>query len=173
VSFVRPGAAALLARHAELLVAAGVVAAGLWLARHGGPLFGLLGGGLAAVGAGLGWIALARRRFAPSGAGPGLVEVVEGEVRYLGPGYGGTAALADLVEIRLLERRGRRVWRLAPEGAPPLYIPLEALGAEALFDLFATLPGLGAGRLVEALARPGTPDRLVWHRGAGPPLPPR
>ncbi len=173
MSFIRPGASAFLARHAELLVAAGAVAAGLWLAGRGGPLFGLLGGGVSATGAGLGWIALARRRFAPPGAGPGLVEVVEGEVRYLGPGYGGTAALADLVEVRLLERRGRRVWRLALEGAPPLYIPLEALGAEALFDLFATLPGLGAGRLIEALARPATPDRLVWRRAAPPALPPR
>ncbi|MCL4188740.1 MAG: hypothetical protein KJZ85_14130 [Rhodobacteraceae bacterium] len=173
MSFLRPGAAAFLTRNRELLAAAGVAAAGLWLALRGGPFYGVLGGLAVLAGAGLAWIGLRRRRFAQAGAGPGVVEVLEGQVTYFGPRYGGAAALSDLTEVRLLERAGRRVWRLAQDGGPPLFIPVEAAGAEALFDLFAALPGLDAGALIAALARPGTPDRLLWRRGAGPALPSR
>jgi hypothetical protein len=170
VSFLRPDAAAALHRWREVIAAVVLAGAGVWLAWRGGWFYGALGGLTAVAGAGMAWTALRRMRFAQGGVGPGVVEIVEGQIGFLGPGYGGYAALSDLTELRLVEAQGRRAWRLAQDGGPPLFIPVEAAGAEALFDVFASLPGLNPAGLIEALERPGAPDRLLWRRGGGPRL---
>jgi len=111
-------------------------------------------------------------------AAPGVVEVDEGQIAYLGPAFGGFVALPDLVEIRLVTMRGRRLWRLRQTDGQVLLIPVDATGAERLFDAFASLPGMDMAALVAALS-PGTaaapggliagPDmRVLWRRpGAG------
>ena len=59
-----------------------------------------------------------------------------------------------------------------------LHVPVEADGAEALFDAFATLPGMDTAALVAALGGKAPSDgkvivldgvdRLIWSRkGAG------
>ncbi len=161
---MRPEAAALLRRWREVAAAAALALAGLWLSARGGPFWGALGATLAAAGAGLVWIGLRRLRFRPSGDAPGVVEIVEGQIGYFGPGYGGYAALSDVTELRLVEAQGRRAWAIAQEGGFALFIPVEAEGALALFDAFASLPGLDPATLIAALDRPGPPDRLLWRR---------
>lgn len=173
MSFLRPGAAAALRRWREVAAGLLVALAGLWLAGRGGVFLGALGALAALAGAGLAWTGLRRLRFAQPGAAPGVVEILEGQIGYLGPGYGGYAALSELVELRLVEARGRRAWRLAQEGGPPLFIPVEAEGAAALFDVFASLPGLDPAVLIAALEAPGVPDRLIWRRGGPRRLPGR
>lgn len=178
MSFIRPAVLAQMHRHRETLSAAALTGLGLWLATWGGLVFPVLGVLLLAIG--IGWMVLALRslRFAQGGEAPGLVQVSEGQVAYLGPRIGGFIGLPDLVEIRLLTLRGRRVWQLQPLQGQALHIPVEAAGADALFDAFATLPGLDTATLVAALSSQIPSDskvvalnavsRVVWTRpGSG------
>ena len=93
----------------------------------------------------------------------------------MGPQIGGSISLDELTEIRLLSLRGRRAWRLRQADGQVLLVPLDATGAEVLFDAFSSLPGLSSAALVAALAGDSPPtgqslpaldggDRLVWRR---------
>lgn len=174
MTLVRPELAAALSRGREVLAAAALGLMGLWLVSLGGWLLQGLGGGALVVAAGWGFQAWRRMRFAQDGDAPGIVEVDEGQISYFGPATGGAVSLPDLVELRLMSLRGRRVWRLKQSDGQALLIPVEARGADALFDAFATLPGLDTGDLVAALqgAAPAgervvalaQESRLVWAR---------
>lgn len=127
-------------------------ATGLWLVWLGGYLLMPLGAAMFAVGLGWAVLAVRRVRFAGGGDAPGLVEVDEGQIAYFGPQAGGAVALPDLVELRLISMRGRRLWRLRQADGQALLIPVEAAGADRLFDAFASLPGMDTAALVAALA---------------------
>lgn len=173
---IRSEALATLYRWREVAFAGGLAAWGLWFVALGGWVLVPLGAGALALAAVLGLTALRRLRFAQTIAAPGVAEVIEGEVRYFGPNVGGMVSLAELTEIRLIRLRGRRLWRLKQADGQALLIPVDAAGAEALFDGFATLPGLDMAAVVAALgpqAGPSgravvpadTPEMLVvWHR---------
>ena len=175
---IRPEVLVGLRRAREGLAALLVVGLGLWLAWLGGYL--LLPVGLAVAAFGVAWAlqALRRLRFGQSGHAPGVVEVDEGQVAYLGPGAGGFISLPDLVELRLITLGGRRMWRLKQADGQALLIPVDAAGAERLFDAFASLPGMDSGALVAALdpkpAAGGAAGRLatvsdsfvIWRRPA-------
>lgn len=172
---IRPEAFATLARWREVALAFGAGLAGLWIATRGGPVLAVLGLGLAGLGAALALGALRRLRFQRGISAPGLVEVVEGEVRFFGPNFGGGISLAELTELRLLTLHGRRMWRLKQADGQALLVPIDATGAEALYDAFTSLPGLDMAGLLAALApTPGAtgaglvvpaPDMvLIWHR---------
>jgi hypothetical protein len=179
MSFIRPELAATLTAHRETIAAGLVGALGLWLLVAGSgyvvPVLGLL---LVVFGLAWGLQALRRSRFAQGGEAPGIVRVTEAQIAYLGPRTGGFVGLPDLLEVRLLTLRGRRIWKLRPADGEALHIPVEAEGAEALFDAFASLPGMDTAALVAALSAEGTSDskvvalnavdRLIWARtGAG------
>lgn len=151
---IRQEVAESLRRFGETIAAAAVMAVGAWLVSIGGYVFVPLGGAILVLGAGLGIIALRRLRFQSSGDAPGVVEVDEGQISYLGPQIGGAVSLPDLVEIRLLSLRGRKVWRLKQADGQALLIPVESSGADRLFDAFASLPGMDTAALVAAL-QPG------------------
>lgn len=179
---IRPEAMALLGRWREVMLAAGLAAFGLWVATRGGPILLAVGLCLLALAAGWAVSGWRRMRFAQEIAAPGMVEVIEGEVRYFGPTTGGAVSLADLTELRLITLRGRRLWRLKQRDGQALLIPIDAAGAETLYDGFTTLPGLDMAAVLAALApaaaagAPGMgltpahqPDMVViWHRkGSG------
>ena len=173
---IRPEVQILARRWLEPALGAGVLALGLWAATRGGWFLAAIGGAVAALGAA--WMILGYRRMRFQGAddAPGMVEVDEGRISYLGPRVGGSVSLADLAEIRLLTLRGRRVWRLRQGDGLVLLVPLDAAGAAAIFDAFSTLPGLGSAALVAALTGPvatgqtlpgaNQADLLVWRRQA-------
>ena len=178
MSFFRPEITAGLSRWREPIAAAVLATFGVWVAALGGYFFLPLG--LLLFGLGLGWATLSLRslRFQQAGEAPGIVRVTEAQIAYLGPRVGGFVGLPDLAEVRLLTLRGRRIWKLRPANGEVLHIPVESQGAEALFDAFATLPGMDTAALVAALgsevptdskviALNGV-DRLIWSRkGAG------
>lgn len=170
---IRDGARQALWRAREVIAGAGGLLAGLWIAAQGGYLLVPVGLLLAAGGVALGLLGLRRMRFAGGGDAPGIVTVDEGQVAYMGPQVGGFISLVDLVEIRLMRLRGRRMWRLKQSDGQALLVPLDAAGAEALFDAFSSLPGLSSGSLVAALdperQGPGlvtdvVENRVVWQR---------
>lgn len=171
---VRPELAERLHRGREAIAAAALGLFGLWLVWLGGWLLQAVGALALCLALGWGWQAVRRIRFAQTGDAPGVVDVVEGQISYFGPVTGGAVGLPDLVELRLLTIRGRKVWRLKQSDGQALLIPVEAAGSDALFDAFASLPGLDTGALVAALADPpatgtnvvalATGNRLVWAR---------
>ena len=173
---IRPAARAALYRWREVAFGAAVAAVGLWLFSLGGYVLGPLGLGVIALGAGLALTGWRRLRFSQEVAAPGVVEVVEGEVRFFGPTFGGALSLADLTEIRLMTMRGRRLWRLKQSDGQALLIPIDAAGAGGLYDAFATLPDMDMPALLASL-EPGQaadsaaisltqqPDmRVIWAR---------
>lgn len=173
---IRPEVQQVLQRWRAVIAGGAVAVAGLWLGLRGGPLFAVVGVVVTLAGLALALDAFRRLRFAQAVAAPGMVEVNEGQVGYMGPAFGGYVALPDLVEVRLLTMRGRRLWRLKQADGQALLIPVDAAGAETLFDAFASLPGMDTAALVAALAPGGAgtadstalalgPDtRLVWRR---------
>jgi hypothetical protein len=179
MSFIRPEIRASIQRHRELIAAIALSALGLWTATRGGYLLTPLGLALLALGAGWALTAFRRLRFRQDGDAPGILRVTEAQIAYFGPRVGGFIGLPDLAEIRLLTLRGRRIWKLKQSDGQLLHIPVEADGAEALFDAFATLPGIDMAALVAALGSDAPAsdarvialaevDRLIWTRkGAG------
>lgn len=159
---IRPDAIAALARWREVAVFGLLTATGIWLAARGGIILLPIGGTVAAIAAVLTLAALRRLRFSQPVAAPGLVELVEGQVGYLGPVVGGFANLDDLIEIRLVTLQGRRLWRLKQADGQTILIPVDAEGSDQLFDAFATLPGMDATAMVASLTpQPGTGGSAV------------
>ena len=148
---IRPEARAFLTRWRDVLLALAIGALGLYWGLTSGGLVLVFGWALVILAVMLGWSALQRMGFATADEDPGIVQVVEGQISYMSPTGGGFASLSELSEIRLTRAGPRRAWVLVAEGWPDLVIPVGATGAEALFDAFGTLPGLGGGDLVAAL----------------------
>jgi len=171
---IRPEVISLLHRASEVISATCLLAFGLWLMWLGGYLLFPIGLAVAAIAVGWGAMALRRMRFAQAVNSPGVVEVDEGQIGYLGPQIGGYVNLPDLIELRLIALRGRRMWRLKQQDGQAILIPVDAQGAETLFDAFASLPGMDASALVEALqAKPisgsgalsiAAETRVIWRR---------
>ncbi len=171
---IRPEVLALVVRGRDVGYGAGAMAFGLWLIWLGGVVLVTLGAAVIALGVGWAVLAWRRMRFAQGVDAPGVVEVDEGQIGYLGPSFGGYVALPDLAELRILTLQGRRLWRLKQADGQVLLIPVDAAGADQLFDAFASLPGMDTATLMAAL-QPDPPgganvvamnsaNRVVWQR---------
>lgn len=162
---MRPELRAALHRNREAIAAGGVAALGVWLAALGGWFLLAVGLGLATVALVWAATALRRARFARPVTDPGLVEIDERRIGYFGVGaaLGGYVALDDLSEIRLLNLRSARYWRLKTSDGQAILVPTGAAGAEALFDAFASLPGIDMRRLAGALEG-GAVAQSLWTR---------
>lgn len=165
--FIRPEAQASLRRFAEVILAGAAGLFGAWLLWLGGYVLFPLGLVVIALAALWALQALRRARFARSVAAPGVVEVDEGQVGYLGPVFGGYLSLPELVEVKVIVIHGQRLWRLKQADGQALLIPMRATGAERLFDAFSALPGMDTQTLVEAVEDGGS-EGLVWRRSARP-----
>jgi hypothetical protein len=178
MSFIRHEVLEQLIRAREVILGGVIAAVGGRLIWLGGYFFTPLGLAVFAIGGGWAVLAWRQMRFRQTGEAPGVVEVNEGQIAYFGPRLGGTVGVLDLAEVRILSLRGRRVWRLKQGDGQIILIPVEAAGAEQLFDAFAALPGMDTAMLVEALNPQGGSsgtgltldgqDHLIWQRrGAG------
>jgi hypothetical protein len=147
MSLIRPEITETALRAREVIAAA---AFGLWLIWLGGYILTPIG--LLFTAGALVWaqMALRRMRFVQSVHAPGVVEVDEGQIGYLGPSFGGYVAIPDLTELRLVTMYGRRMWRLKQADGQAVLIPVDAAGSDRLFDAFASLPGMDM--------------RLIWRR---------
>jgi hypothetical protein len=157
---IRPGAAAVLARWRDVLIGAALGALGLWLLPTPGYVVPALGAGLTALGAGLMLVALRRLRLSAASQGPGVVQVIEGQLAYFGPEGGGFLSLDDLAALAV----EGDAWVLTGTDGTRVRVPRGAQGVEALTDALVRLPGLDPGALVRA-ASVG-PDLALWRRGA-------
>jgi hypothetical protein len=161
---IRPEARALLLRHRETLAGLAALGLGFWWLFGPGRLLTFPALALLCAGAALVWVGLQRARFRTQGAGQGVVQVTEGQVVYLGPVTGGAVSLRELSQLSLDGRQTPARWRLVQPDQRPLEIPVDAEGADALFDAFAALPGLRTGRLLSVLRVAAPRETVIWRR---------
>lgn len=146
---------------------------GLWIASLGGMILIPLGLLFAAASGGWALLALRRARFHHAPEASGLVEIIEGGLRYLHPTMGGEISLAELDELRLITLKGRKIWQLKDLSGRTILVPIEASGADALFDALGALTGLSTYRLLSVVEEYSTKTNLpvvdlhqtlVWTR---------
>ena len=166
--FLRPEVARWLSRWAESMAAGGLALLGayaLWRGIHRYNLIlDLIGLVLLLIGAAVFWASFQRTRFARTTKGPGLVEVTERQISYLTPEGGGAIELDELTRLELRSTiSDGRSWVLKQRAGLTLFIPVEATGAERLFDAFAALPGIDGARLVAAVNATGDQRDVIWR----------
>ena len=163
--FIRPELRAALWRFREVIAAAAILGVGLWwLATFYSPV-GWVGWAFVALGVALAGAGVQRARFRQGSGGPGIVQVRERRLAYFGPLTGGVIDLDDMTRLELEPKAiPAPHWVVTGMGGQSVAIPVTAEGAEALFDLFAALPGIRTEQMLAVLSR--TPDARVtiWSR---------
>ena len=160
---LRPEVRDALRRGRETLAGAALVliAVWMWVATFG--VTRLLALALGVLGLALIWTGVQRWRFGQGTGGPGVVQVDERRLVYWGPLTGGVMDLDNLARLDL-DPAGRPAhWVLTDLRGEVLAIPTTAQGAEALFDLFAVLPGLKVEAMLTALARDDGAPVPLWR----------
>lgn len=165
MSFFRPEAVAAVTRWREVIVAGVIITLGIWISLRTG---GMIVTGFGYVLIGLGAVAMVpavrRARFMRGGDGPGVVQIDEGRILFMGPETGGAMALDDLSVLSVRrDREGTNAWVLA-DATQLLVIPIDAAGADGLFDAFAALPGLNIDRLVASVQSRTEGSQRLWAR---------
>ncbi len=164
MSLIRPDAAKVLTRWREVIVGGAVLCLGLyWLLLTGPGLLRWAGVLVLLGGAALTVAGVQRARFRGEGQGPGVVHVVEGQITYFGPLTGGVAYIESLRALSLGPTGEPPHWILEQEGQPTLAIPVNAEGAEQLFDAFAHLPGIRTEKMLRELRGGATEPVLIWR----------
>lgn len=161
---IRAEAKIALSKWREALVGLAVMALGLYWAMS---FFGILkwvGVVVIPIGGALVYIGVQRARFRQNSDGPGIVAVVEGQISYFGPIAGGVVAVEDIARISLVTKADKSEWCIEQPAQPALNIPTNARGAEALFDIFAMLPGLNIEHMVKKLSQKDAQPALIWQR---------
>lgn len=162
---IRPELREFSARWREALIGAAVLVLGLYWALTGLGILAWLGWLLVIVAPVLIFAGVQRGRFRSGSGGPGVVTVDEGQVAYFGPLTGGMVALSEISRLSLDSASHPPVWVLQQLGQPDLAIPLTAQGADALFDVFAALPGIRTDHMLEQMRTGGGAHRVViWER---------
>ena len=164
MSFVRREARQAIWRWREALVAIGVVILGAYWTFGTGALLHWLGYFVLAAGAVLLITGLQRGRFRGNQGGPGVVHVDEGAVAYFGPLTGGVVALREMTSLTLDPTGKPPHWVLSQPGQADLHVPLNAEGAETLFDAFATLPGIRTERMLAEMKRTADQPVVIWQK---------
>jgi hypothetical protein len=164
MNFIRPEAQAQLRRWREVLVGAAVIVLGTFMITGPAGLVGMVGWPIALAGLALLVVGLQRARFRGAGQGPGTVQVDEGQIIYFGPLSGGAIALPDLMQLIYDPTAKPAHWQLHSRGQPELQIPVNADGAEALFDVFAALPGLRTQRMLSTMNTNTIHPVVIWQR---------
>ncbi|MCA0905932.1 hypothetical protein LCM27_05925 [Ruegeria marisrubri] len=164
MSFIRPEAKLALWRWREVLVAGFVLILGLsWINGPGG-LLGWVGWLLVAVAIALAVIGVQRARFRTGTGGQGVVTVDEGQITYFGPLDGGIIATREIERLALDPTSTPAHWVLEQPGQAVLHIPVNAEGAEALFDVFSALPGLKTEHMLAELNGGSAHPVVIWER---------
>lgn len=163
--FFRPEVRAFFWRFREVLLAGVVFAMGLWWALTGVGINEWLGYIFCLIGIGWGIAGVQRARFAQDGGGPGVVQIRERRLAYFGPLDGGVIDVVDLAKLEIdPSSHPAPSWLLTGIDGQRLSIPINAKGAEDLFDVFASLPDIKTNTVLDVLSR--TPDArvTVWSR---------
>lgn len=162
--FLRPEARQALYRWREVIAAGLGVALGAYWGLTSIGIMTWVGWILVLAALAFGHAAIQRLRFHPGAGGPGVVQLAERQIAYFGPITGGIVALDDLASLEAAADVDPPCWRLRGQGGEIVEIPLNAEGAEALFDAFASLPGMRTERLIAASRVRPPLTMIVWRR---------
>ena len=163
--FLRPEVRAFFWRWREVLLAGVVLLLGIWWELTGIGINKWLGYIFCLIGIGWGVAGVQRARFAQDGDGPGVVQIRERRLAYFGPLDGGMMDVADLSRLEIdPTSHPDPSWILTSIEGQVLAIPINAKGAEDLFDVFASLPDIKTNTVLDVLSH--TPDArvTVWSR---------
>ncbi|SFO89921.1 hypothetical protein [Tranquillimonas alkanivorans] len=160
MNLVRPELRAALWRWRETLSGGAAVLLGLWWVFVTGGLLFWIGLVVAAGGAALAAAGVQRARFRHGGEGPGVVQVIEGQLGYFGPRTGGAVSVDEIEGVEVIDRH----WRIYRADQPPLDIPLDAKGNEALFDVLTALPGVSTEDVLRAARNRTGTSRTLWRK---------
>ena len=150
MGLIRPEIVTALHRWRDVLSGAALAGLGVYWVLGSGGAVAIFGWVLVIAGSGLVVTGAVRAQFVTTGNGPGMVSVVEGKITYFGPLTGGSADLSEISGLGY-DPTGRPAhWILDQPGQPSLAIPVTADGAETLFDLFSSLPGVNSTMLLQA-----------------------
>jgi hypothetical protein len=165
MSFLRPEARAMIWRLREVIAAVVLTAALAWWAVSSFGVMRWIVLTLALLSLVCVIAALQRARFVASGSGAGLVEVDEGVVSYLTALTGGQVEISEITSVTLLPAlKGPAQWQIEAPGQSPLLIPLDAVDAEKLFDVFVSLDGIETEKMLRQIKHmPDTPV-VIWHK---------
>lgn len=163
--FLRPELRATLFKWREALAGVALLGVGLWLALARFGLITWLGWAIAVFGAVLIYTGVQHQRFRSAGLGPGIVRIVERRVAYMGPLTGGMVDMDLLARLELDPTGSPAHWTLTAETGTTLSIPVNAAGADRLFDLFAALPGIRTEAMLSALQSAPDTVVLIWEAG--------
>ncbi|WP_224824930.1 hypothetical protein [Cognatishimia sp. MH4019] len=163
MSFIRPEAQKTIMRFREVLVGAGLDVLGLVLILTGRGLAVWIGVAIC-IGASILLVAgIQRARFRNGAGGAGVVNVVEGAVSYFGPLTGGAVSIREMNRLSFDPRQTPPHWVLEQTGHDPLFIPMDAEGAEALFDAFEGLKGLNTQYMLRVMNDPPAAPVTIWQ----------
>lgn len=158
---IRPEARDAIWRWREVLIGAVSACTGFWLVSTSYGFGFYAGLALALIGAALLAAGIQRARFRTGAGGSGVVDIDERQITYFGPFGGGAVALEDLVEIGVDPTRS---WLMRDVYGRNLTIPMDAEGAESLFDAFSAIPGLGTGKVVDAARSTPRHYTVIWAK---------
>jgi hypothetical protein len=165
MTLLRADARATLWRWREIIAGLAVAGLGVWWAMVTFSPVRWLAIPILGLGVAMLWTGAQRLRFRQGGGGAGIVQIVERRLAYWGPLTGGMLDMDDLARLTL-DPTGRPAhWVLVPHRGDTLHIPVDAEGADALFDLFAALPGIRTERMLDILAHPPDRAEVLWEAG--------
>ncbi|MFV2038163.1 MAG: hypothetical protein ACC646_11305 [Paracoccaceae bacterium] len=167
MNFIRPELKQTIWRFRDALFGAAVVVIGLYWANNSFGFMVIVGFALIGAGVLMIFAGVQRARFRSGAGGSGVVSVIEGQVTYFGPYWGGTVEIDKLVKVELdATIRFASVWVLHDQSSGALRIPTNAEGAEALFDVFANLDGIQTERMLAALENDHSAPVSIWQARA-------
>ncbi len=163
MSFVRPEAREAVTRWRDVILGVGVLLLGLYWASGFGVLR-WVGIAVSIAGALLIYTGLQRLRFDAGKGGVGIVTVDEGQITYFGPLSGGAVSVKDMTSLTLDPTSTPPVWTMRQPGQAELMIPVNAEGADGLFDAFATLPGIKTEYMLAQLRAQAAHPVVIWQK---------
>lgn len=162
---MRPEVRDLIWRWREVIVAAVFVALLGWWAASSFGFIRYFALAVTAISVIFAIAALQRVRFGVTSGGMGAVEFDEGVVSYLTAGIGGQIEIADMTAVTLLPAgKGPAHWQLEAPAVTPLLVPVDAFGAEKLFDVFVTLEGIETERMLRQLKSAPDQPVVIWSK---------
>ena len=163
LNFLRPEARAAIWRFRDVIGAGAVILIGVWwLATFFSPVQ-WVGYAILALGIFLALAGMQRLRFRQDGDGPGVVKIVERRLAYFGPLTGGVMDMDDAMKLELEPvAQPAPHWILTSQTGDVVEIPINAEGADGLFDLFASLPGIETGKMLGLLENNPEQRVVIW-----------
>lgn len=170
MTFLRPEAKAALLKWREVIIGLILLPLAMRWLVFGIGLTTVFGGALLVFCLVVIWIGFQRARFRTDGDGLGAVQVDEGQITYFSPLSGGSVSIKELERLSLDASDDQPHWLLDQKGVPTLRIPVNASGSDALFDAFATLPGLQTERMLTELRSGKKQVIVIWERSPMRPI---